>query len=55
MPDEKTVQRFIELRASGWTYARLTAELNVCKNTLSPGVANTSSRFKTSRPSNSKF
>ena len=34
MQDEKTVQRFIELRASGWTYARLMAELNVSKPTL---------------------
>ena len=35
MHDEKTVQRFIELRASGWTYARLMTELNVTKPTLS--------------------
>ena len=34
MHDEKTVQRFIELRASGWTYARLMSELNVSKPTL---------------------
>lgn len=34
MHDEKTVQRFIELRASGWTYARLMTELNVTKPTL---------------------
>ena len=34
MQDEKTVQRFIELRASGWTYARLMAELTVSKPTL---------------------
>jgi hypothetical protein len=34
MHDEKTVQRFIELRASGWTYARLMTELNVTKLTL---------------------
>lgn len=32
--DETTVQRFIELRASGWTYARLMTELNVSKPTL---------------------
>ena len=32
--DEKTVQRFIELRASGWTYARLITELAVSKPTL---------------------
>ena len=34
MHDEKTVQRFIELRASGWTYARLMTELNASKPTL---------------------
>jgi Tfp pilus assembly protein PilO len=34
MHDEKTVNRFIELRASGWTYARLMTELNVSKPTL---------------------
>ncbi len=34
MHDEQTIQRFIELRASGWTYARLGAELNVSKPTL---------------------
>ena len=34
MYDEKTVQRFIELRASGWTYARLMTELNASKPTL---------------------
>jgi len=34
MHDDKTVQRFIELRAQGWTYARLMAELNVTKPTL---------------------
>jgi hypothetical protein len=34
MHDEKTVQRFIELRASGWTYTRLMTELNVSKPTL---------------------
>jgi hypothetical protein len=30
----ETYQRFIELRAQGWTYARLMAELNVTKPTL---------------------
>jgi hypothetical protein len=30
----ETVRRFIELRAQGWTYARLMAELNVTKPTL---------------------
>ena len=34
MHDDKTVQRFIELRAQGWSYARLMAELNVSKPTL---------------------
>ena len=34
MHDAQTVQRFIELRASGWTYARLMTELNVSKPTL---------------------
>ena len=29
MHDENTVQRFIELRAQGWTYARLITELNM--------------------------
>jgi hypothetical protein len=32
--DEKTVQRFIELRAQGRTYAQLMAELQVSKPTL---------------------
>ena len=32
--DDKTVQRFIELRAQGRTYAQLMAELNVSKPTL---------------------
>jgi hypothetical protein len=34
MHDDKTVQRFIELRAQGWTYTRLITELNVSKTTL---------------------
>lgn len=34
MTDETIVHRFIELRAQGWTYARLMAELNVSKPTL---------------------
>jgi hypothetical protein len=34
MHDENTVQRFIELRARGMTYARLMTELNVSKPTL---------------------
>ena len=32
--DEKTVQRFIELRSAGWTFVRLTTELGVSKPTL---------------------
>ena len=34
MHDDTTVQRFIELRAQGWSYARLMTELNVTKPTL---------------------
>jgi hypothetical protein len=34
MHSQETVQRFIELRARGWTYARLMVELNVTKPTL---------------------
>ena len=34
MYDEKTVQRFIELRASGWTCARLITELSASKPIL---------------------
>ena len=34
MHDDTTVQRFIELRAQGWSYARLMTELNVSKPTL---------------------
>jgi Tfp pilus assembly protein PilO len=34
MHDEKTVQRFIELRSQGRTYAQLMAELQVSKPTL---------------------
>jgi hypothetical protein len=34
MHDENTVQKFIELRATGWSYARLITELNVSKPTL---------------------
>jgi hypothetical protein len=34
MHTPETVQRFIELRAQGWTYARLMTELNVSKPTL---------------------
>jgi hypothetical protein len=34
MHDDSTVQRFIELRAQSWSYARLMAELGVTKPTL---------------------
>ena len=34
MHDEKTVQRFIELRVQGWVFTRIAAELNVSKPTL---------------------
>ena len=34
MHDDKTVQRFIELRSRGWTYLQLATELNVSKPTL---------------------
>ena len=34
MHDEKTVQRFIELRSQGWPFARIATELNVSKPTL---------------------
>jgi len=34
MHDDQIIQRFIELRAQGWTYARLITELNVSKPTL---------------------
>src|SRR5690242_20195955 len=32
--DQETVDRFIELRAQGWTLVRICAELNVSKQTL---------------------
>ncbi len=34
MHDEKTVERFIELRSQGWPFARIATELNVSKPTL---------------------
>jgi hypothetical protein len=34
MHDEKTVQRFIELRSQGWPFSKIAAELNVSKPTL---------------------
>ena len=34
MKDTETIDRFIELRAQGWSFSRIAAELNVHKNTL---------------------
>ncbi len=34
MHDQKTVERFIELRVQGWVFTRLAAELKVSKTTL---------------------
>ncbi|MEI7728621.1 MAG: hypothetical protein WCO56_03585 [Verrucomicrobiota bacterium] len=34
MKDQETQYRFVELRAKGWSFARIAAELNVDKNTL---------------------
>src|SRR5580765_8773038 len=34
MKDQETMQKFIELRSQGWTYARLMAELSLSKPTL---------------------
>ena len=34
MHDDKTVQRFIDLRVQGWVFTRIAAELNVSKTTL---------------------
>ena len=34
MKDQETQQRFIQLRAQGWTYLRIAQELNVSKGTL---------------------
>ena len=34
MKDQEIVEKFIERRAQGWTYARLVTELNVSKPTL---------------------
>ena len=34
MKDDQTIDRFIELRAQGWSFSRIAAELNVHKNTL---------------------
>jgi len=34
MKDQETVARFIQLRADAWSFARISAELNVSKPTL---------------------
>ena len=34
MHDDKIVQRFIDLRVQGWSFARIAAELKVSKPTL---------------------
>ena len=34
MHDDKTVQRFINLRVKGWVFTHIAAELNVNKSTL---------------------
>jgi hypothetical protein len=34
MYDESIVQRFVDLRVQGWSFARITQELNVSKPTL---------------------
>jgi len=34
MKDQETIARFIQLRASGWSFARIAAEINVSKPTL---------------------
>ena len=34
MKDQDTINSFIELRAMGWSYSRIVAQLNVSKNTL---------------------
>jgi hypothetical protein len=34
MKDQETVQRFIQLRASGWSFSRISEELKVSKPTL---------------------
>ena len=34
MHDQETVRRFIELRADGWSFSRIAAELKVSKPTL---------------------
>jgi hypothetical protein len=34
MKDQETVQKFIELRAQGWSFVRIAADLGVAKSTL---------------------
>jgi hypothetical protein len=34
MKDNEVIDRFVELRAQGWSFSRISAELNVHKNTL---------------------
>jgi orotate phosphoribosyltransferase-like protein len=34
MKDTEIIDRFVELRAQGWSFSRIAAELNVHKNTL---------------------
>ncbi|MEI7728807.1 MAG: hypothetical protein WCO56_04515 [Verrucomicrobiota bacterium] len=34
MKDQDTRDRFVQLRAQGWSYNRIATELNVCKKTL---------------------
>ena len=34
MKDQETVEKFIELRAQGWSFVRIAAELGVAKSTL---------------------
>jgi hypothetical protein len=34
MKDQETVQKFIELRAQGWSFVRIAIELGVAKSTL---------------------
>jgi transcriptional regulator with XRE-family HTH domain len=34
MKDQETVQKFIELRAQGWSFVRIATELGVAKSTL---------------------
>ena len=34
MKDQETVQKFIELRAQGWSFVRIPVDLGVAKSTL---------------------